>query len=141
MKINTCQTYQFCKYNTNFCSLKNANRDEISRLTEQLENVLQGESYFPVSNWKEFIPPNAKANENENIKQLQELFECSKFFSRVPTNERRYGKNFNFAFMAKALCQKAAKSIIDGDSFENILKLISSGYAEENKINISISYT
>ena len=136
MKINTYQTYQFCKYNTNFCSSKNTSRDEISRLTEQLENVLHGESYFPVSNWKEFITQNTNAN--ENIKQLQELFECSKFFSRVPTNERRYGKNFNFAFMAKALCQKAAKSMLDGDSFENVLKLISSGYAKENKINTGI---
>ena len=138
MKINTYQ-YHICsfnRYNIPFCSLKNTSTDEISRLTEQLENVLQGEVYLPVSNWKEFLPPDAK--ENETIKKLQELFECSKFFSRVPTNERRYGKNFNFAFMAEALCQKAAKSMLDGDSFENTLTLISSGYAEENKINTSM---
>lgn len=109
--------------------------DKVKVLKEQLKNVLSSK-YCQLPDIESLIPKNTSRVEKEKI--LKELFEESKFFSRVSTCEALYGKNFEFAKIMSNLRDKASTSITDGKSFTEVLKQIANGYSKETTINTSM---
>ena len=109
--------------------------DKVKVLKEQLKNVLSSK-YCQLPDIESLIPKNTSRVEKEKI--LKELFEESKFFSRVSTCEAQYGKNFEFAKIMSNLRDKASASITDGKSFTEVLKQIANGYSKETTINTSM---
>lgn len=102
---------------------------------ERLINVLQSE-HCEMPDFMGRIPQNS-SNE-EKIQLLKQMFEDSKFFSRVSTCEMMYGKNFAFAEMMSQLSKKTSKSISNGKSFEEVLNQIAKGYSKETTINSNL---
>ena len=104
--------------------------DKIKILKEQLKNVLSSK-YCSSPNIEDLIPKNIDNKEAV----LKQLFEESKFFSRVSTCEAIYGKNFEFAKMMYDLAKDTSKSIKEGKPFNEVLDKIASGYSRETTIN------
>lgn len=110
--------------------------DKTKILKEKLKNVLSSE-YCQSPNIEDLIPKNISNTESEKL--LKQLFEESKFFSRVSTCETLYGKNFKFAKMMSNLSNEASKSITEGKSFSEVLEQIANGYSKETTINTTMT--
>lgn len=105
---------------------------DIPSLKKDLDDVLKSEN-CAMPDYMSRIPKDA--SEAETTKLLQQMFEESKFFSRVSTCEKLYGKNFEFGKMMKELSDESAKNITEGKSFNQVLGHIASGYSKETTIN------
>ena len=103
----------------------------IKYLTQQLESKLKADEgvVCEVSDYKRFIPQFACSE--QTIKTLEELFHASKFFSRISNNEKRFGKNFDFALKMNKLSKMTTKLIKNETDFESILKQLESNYINE----------
>lgn len=112
------------------CDVVQINKIKVAK--DKLTAVLQSD-YCAMPDFMERIPKNA--SEEETVRLLLQLFEESKFFSRVSTCEEMYGKNFEFAKMMSELCKKSTQAIHDGKSFEEVLIQIAEGYSKETTIN------
>lgn len=104
----------------------------INGYTEKIDNILKSK-HCSMPDYMSLIPKNV--TEQEKIRLLSQMFEDSKFFSRVSTCEEMYGKNFEFAKMMSQLSKESSKSISEGKSFEDVLKQIANGYSKETTIN------
>jgi len=102
---------------------------------DRLNNVLQSE-HCETPDYMARIPKNS--SNDEKIRLLKQMFEESKFFSRVSTCEMMYGKNFAFAEMMSQLSKKTSKLISNGKSFEDVLNQIAKGYSKETTINSNL---
>ena len=101
----------------------------IKYLTKRLDNVLRIKTNADcLSSYIKYIPKGVRTE--EKIKKLEFLFQCSKFFSRMPFSEKRFGKNFDFAIMANNLSEKVTKLINEGINLEKILKQIEPYYTD-----------
>ena len=127
------------KYYNNYCALafygiqkrSNSSDDRIEYLIQQLESKLKTDNGLEcdISDYKKFIP---QCSDSEQIIiALEELFNASKFFSRISINEERFGKNFDFALKMNKLSEMITKLIKNGTDFESILKQLESNYINE----------
>lgn len=105
---------------------------KIKSLQKRLENVLLSE-HCKMPDYMSYIPKNSTKEETTQL--LIQMFEDSKFFSRVSTCELQYGKNFAFAKMMSKLSKESVKSISNQKSFKEVLKQIARGYSKETSIN------
>lgn len=105
---------------------------KIQSLQKRLENVLLSE-HCKMPDYMAHIPKDS--TKEETIQLLVQMFEDSKFFSRVSTCEMQYGKNFAFAKMMNKLSKEIVKSISNQKSFKEVLRQIARGYSKETSIN------
>lgn len=105
--------------------------DRITYLIHQLESKLKTDEGVAcvISDYKKFIPQ--CADSEQIITVLEELFNASKFFSRISINEERFGKDFNFALKMTKLSEIVTKSIKNGTDFESILRQLETNYINE----------
>ena len=105
---------------------------KIQCLKDCLTGVLKSE-HCEMPDFMAQIPKGT--TKEETVQLLKQMFEDSKFFSRVSTCEERYGKNFEFAKIMGKLLQTSTESISNGKSFKEVLRQIAKGYSKEATIN------
>lgn len=85
-----------------------------------------GKKYFAEIPWEIFIPDNASSSDIKQI--VAELYDSSKYFSRLSISEQRYGKNFVWARKVNSIANNATQQILQSCDIENVLAFIADGY-------------
>ena len=106
-------------------AIKNELQKIASKELQQLKQTL-GNKYFDKVKWEDIIPENATPEEIKRI--ISDLNDTSKFFSRIETNEKEYGKNIQWAHEMDIISRSAEYLISKGESYERVMSHISIMY-------------
>jgi hypothetical protein len=85
-----------------------------------------GDAFYEYVKWEEIIPENASQKQIEDI--LSELNQESKFFARTDINERKYGKNIQWASETNKISSSAEVLIRNGATFDEVMDNIAYDY-------------
>ncbi|MBQ7126988.1 hypothetical protein IJO12_07875, partial [bacterium] len=119
---NSTPTPQIQAYrNTIVNKINNTCPQELQTLKQTL-----GDEFFNKIKWKDILPENA--TQKEITETIEYLNDCSKFFSRITTNEQRYGKNLAWAHNMNIISENAQIKIANGGNFDDVIYGIANEY-------------